>query len=148
VAKKQVLSLDYVPEFDFEVIGIYSSLRDYRLCFELNRGLDLQFSRVPDLVVKLEKSGGSAEFATFFFLSENGEEFYLIANRCQNGHFIPEAKQTDYFLVIKNRSRYTTIEGILETLRTIRNLSSALQIDLSSLKNAENFILLEPVQEK
>jgi hypothetical protein len=148
VAKKQVLSLEYVPEFDFEVLGIYSSLRDYRLCFELNRALDLHFSRIPDSVIKLEKSRATGEFATFFFLSENGEEFYLIANRCPNGHFIPEAKQTDFFLVIKNRSRYTSIDGILETLRTIRNLSSAQQIDLSVLKNAENFILLEPIEEK
>ena len=148
MAKKLLLSLDYVPEFDFEVVGIFSSLRDYRLCFELNRAMNLNFCRTPDLQVILDKNGGLGEFATFFYFSENSEEFYLVSNRCSNGHFIPEMKQTDYFLVIKNRSRYTTISNVLDTLKTIRNLSSALQIDLAALKSAENFILLEPVQEK
>lgn len=148
MAKKLLFSLDYVPDFDFEVIGIFSSLRDYRLCFELNRAMGLNFCRTPDLQVILDKNGVLGEFATFFVLSENSEELYLVANRCSNGHFIPEMKQTDYFLVIKNRSRYTTIPDVLETLKNIRNLSSAQQIDLSTLKSAENFILLEPVQQK
>jgi hypothetical protein len=139
VAKKQSFTLDFTPDLDFTVIAIFSSLRDFKLCFQLNNLLGLSMVR---------QKGSTGMFTRFFFLSEDEEEFYLIANRGSNGHFIPEVKHADYFLVIKNRGRYTSESVVLRQIQSIRNVSSAMPLKTDELTSIENFLLLEPVVEK
>ena len=148
VAKKQSFTLDFTPDLDFTVIAIFSSLRDFKLCFQLNNLLGLSMVRQPDLELILDKKGSTGMFTRFFFLSEDEEEFYLIANRGSNGHFIPEVKHADYFLVIKNRGRYTSESVVLRQIQSIRNGSSAMPLKTDELTSIENFLLLEPVVEK
>lgn len=148
MAKKQTFTLDFIPDLDFTVIAIFSSLRDHRFCFQANHELGLSMIRQPDLELKLDKKGSTGLFARFFFLSEDDEEFYLVANRGTNGHFIPEMKLADYFLIIKNRGRYTDEAEVLRRIQGIRNVSSALMLKTDDLTSTENFLLLEPVVEK
>lgn len=145
MAKKQTFTLDFVPDYDFIVIGIFCAYRDYRTCFELNRVLNLNLVRQDDLEVVLEKKGSSGAFAWFFQLNDDEEEYYLIANKGTHGYFIPELKQTDYFLVIKNPSRYTSCDELERRIRFVAIISSTNEIDPHELKSAENFLLLEPV---
>jgi hypothetical protein len=148
VARKQTFTLDFTPDLDFTVIALFSSLRDHKLCFQTNAVLGSSMVRQPDLELKLDKKGATGLFARFFFLSEDEEEFYLVANRGTNGHFIPEMKLADYFLVIKNRGRYTSESEVLRQMQSIRNVSSALLLKPEELTSTENFLLLEPVVEK
>lgn len=104
--------------------------------------------RYPDLELTLDKKGSTGMFARFFYLSEDEEEFHLVSNRGTNGHFIPEMKLSDYFLVIKNRGRYTSENEVLAHIQAIRNVSSALLLKTEELNSTENFLLLEPVVEK
>jgi hypothetical protein len=145
VAKKQTFTLDFVPDYDFIVIGIYCAYRDYRVCFELNRVLNLGLVRKDDLQIHLEKKGSSGEFSWFFQLNDDEEEYYLVSNKGTHGYFIPELKPTDYFLVIKNPSRYTQPEDLERRIRFVAIISSTVEIDPHELKSAENFLLLEPV---
>jgi len=148
VAKKQCFTLDFTPDFDFTVAAIVTSMRDFKLCFQLNTLLGLSMVRQPDLELKLDKKGSSGLFTRFFFLSEDEEEFYLVANRGTNGHFVPEVKHADFFLVIKNRGRYTIEAEVLRHLQSIRNVSSAMVLKTDELTSIENFLLLEPVVDK
>jgi len=145
VAKKQTFTLEFVPDFDFIVIGIFCAYRDYRLCFELNRVLNFNLVRQDDLEVRLEKRGSYGAFAWFFQLNDDEEELYLVANKGNNGFLIPELRQTDYFLVIKNPSRYTTVDDLERKIRFVAIISSTTPLDPGTLKSAENFLLLEPV---
>lgn len=134
-----------MPDFDFIVIGIFCAYRDYRLCFELNRVLNFNLVRQDDLEVRLEKRGSHGTFAWFFQLNDDEEEIYMVANKGTNGFLIPELRQTDYFLVIKNPSRYTTVDEMERKMRFVAIISSTAALDPTALKSAENFLLLEPV---
>lgn len=148
MAKKQTFTLDFKPDFDFTVIAVFSSIREHKFCYQINETLGISMVRQPDLELKLDKKGSSGLFARFFFLSDDHEEFYLIANRGTNGHFIPEMKVANYFLVIKNRGPYTVESEVLRHILNIRNVSSAMMINTGELNSTENFLLLEPVLEK
>lgn len=148
MAKKQTHTLEFVPDYDFIVIGIYSAYRDYRVCFELNRVLNFNLVRQDDLEVPLEKKGSTGLFAWFFQFNDDEEEIYLAANKGINGYLIPELRQTDYFLVIKNPSRYTTVDDLNRKLRFVAIINSTAELDLSTLKSAANFLLLERVKEE
>jgi len=144
VAKKQTFTLDFKPDYDFLLLGIFCAYRDYKLCAELNRHLQYNFEKLPDLEIRPDNRGSSYLFPYFFYLNEDEEEIYLISNKGNKYFFIPELKQCDYFLVIKNQSRYTTVEELERKIRFISIVSSTFEIEPSELKSAENFLFLEP----
>ncbi len=145
MSKKQTYTLAYTPEFDFLLIGIFCAYRDYRLCFELNRYLQYNLERKTDLELTLDQKGSSGRFPYFSALNEDEEEIYMVANKGSRYYFIPELKSCDYFLLIKNPSRYTLAEEIEKKIRFISIVSSTFEIDPYQLKSAENFLFLEPV---
>lgn len=147
MAKKHIQAIEFTPEFDFLVFGIFSSYRDYRLCFEINKKLEFQLQRQADMEVKLDRKGSNGLFANFLFITENEEEIYLVSNKCPNGLLIPEQKAIDYFLVIKNCSRYIVPDELMNAVKSISVISSIIAMDPGSLKSVENFLLLEPVNE-
>lgn len=98
--------------------------------------------------MKLDKKGSTGRFPYFFFLSDDEEEVYLISNKGSKSHFIPELKQCDYFLLIKNQSRFTSPEEIENKIKFISIISCTLQLDPFEIKSAENFLFLEPVIER
>ncbi len=148
MAKKPVYTLEFTPDYTFHVIAIFCAYRDYKLCFEINRKLFLGLQRFADKEILLDKKGSSGQFPYFFFLSEDEEEYYLIENRAHNGFFlVPEMRQTDYFLVIKNPGYAFDLNEHVQRLNSIKLVSRALSSDPKSLKSAENFLVFEPVKE-
>lgn len=145
MARKQHFTLEFTPEYDFLLLGIFCAHRDYKLCFQLNRRLPVDLKRIDDLSLQMEKKGSVSLFPVFFCRNEDEEEFYIVANKGSNGYFITELRQTDYFLVVRNPSRYTTATSLMEGLRSIDLVNSVMELDPSGLKSAENFLMLEPV---
>ncbi len=148
MAKKHTFQLDYKPEFDFLLLGIFCAYRDYRLCSELNRHLQIELEMQNDLELRLDNRGSTGRFPYFFYLSEDEEEFYVVSNKGSKSFFIPELKQCDYFLIVKNQSQYTIPEDLERKIRFISIVSSTQEINPHGLKSAENFLYLEPVSEK
>lgn len=147
MAKKQTHTLDFTPDFDFVVIAIYCAYRDYKLCADLNKTLGYSLEKKPDLEMKMSKRSTTSHFPYFLFLTDDEEEIYLISNKASNHLFIPELKQVDYFIVIKNISRFTDIDQLVKNTLSIKIISSAQELDPTAIKSAENFLMLEPIFE-
>ncbi len=45
------LTLKYEPDLDFVLIAITAPLKDYRLCFRINRQLSIDFRRIDELAL-------------------------------------------------------------------------------------------------
>ena len=140
---KKVLVFDIEDHLDFELMGIICAHRDFRLCFEINETTDLGFRKTDDLQLKLEKKHSTSYFSLYQYINLDGEEYFLITNRGTNGLFIPEQKHIDYFLLLRNKAPYTSTELLLEKLKSITIVNSALQIDPGSLKSADHFLYIE-----
>lgn len=81
-------------------------------------------------------------FSKYAYLSEDYEtEFYLIANRGYDGGWlIPEMRQTDYFLIIKNFIDDSDLQALDEQLNAIADVLVAGEILPEKLKSKENLI--------
>ncbi len=143
MAKKQTYILDYQEDYDFILLGIFCAYRDYRLCFEVDNILDLSLERMKDVELTMEKKGSSGLFPVFISTNVDDENYFIIGNKGSNGYFIPELKQVDYFLKIRNFSRYTKPDEIIKKLKTISIVSSAIEINPEVLKSAANFLMVE-----
>lgn len=137
--KKHLLEIEY--DFDFVLIGISSHEKDYRICWALNNKLDIELTKTDALEIKDKKQEEASSFS--LFACERPDEFmeYLvIANRSEKGLLIPEQKQMDYFFVIKGEIEDETVQEMINKIKEINFVLTAMRIDPSVLKSKQNLI--------
>ncbi len=134
---KTVLLADF--EFDFQLIGISSHAKDYRLSWELNKLFNTQLVKEKEVVFSTKK-GDKAKFSMYFYQDEIEErDIRLISNK-QNGRtLIPEQKAADYFLILYDYSSFDVSE-MLRDIRKINVVLTAFKVDINTLKSKENLL--------
>ena len=72
----------------------------------------------------------------------------MVGNKGNNGLLISELKQVDYFLLVRNNSRYTTSQILIEKIKSINIVSSVLEYFPDELKSGDLFLYIEKKAEK
>lgn len=136
---KFVLELE--PDFDFDVIGICSNHSDYRLCWSLNSGLDLNLEKCDeDFMVSGKKGAIMGTFSLYEFIDpETRTQFYLIKNKNKNEVLLPELPQLDYVLVLRENFDIDPVTFI-ENLKKVPSVQTAFLYHADELKSAANLI--------
>ncbi len=132
-------SLDLVDEYS--LIGIHSSIEDYKLAYLLNADLNMKFKKSA---YSLDFKNKNVSFPIFEFIDvKNQLSYYLIANKftgktTQNNSenlfsinemfsntslLIPEKKNVDYFLKIEGD--ITTVE-LFRTIEKVNKISQVI----------------------
>jgi len=141
VAKK-ILKFEIPNEFDFLLLAVICSYKDYRLCFELNQQLKLKLKREKDLEV-LNRQKNKSTFSNFYFSSEDNEQFRVINNKGGTRAFIPEMKTIDYFIIIKNLNQKKSVDDLINRIKKIEIISGIYEMDPNELKSGENFLIVD-----
>lgn len=132
------LKLDIEYDYDFELIGISSHEKDYRICWALNKALNIELQQQEDLQIKIKSVSNYSWY--LFENEEHYQEYCLVANRGNQAVLIPEQKQVDYFLMIRGVIREKEKEVILQNIKQIGMVLTAFMIDPNSLKSKQNLI--------
>ncbi|GAB3922869.1 IPExxxVDY family protein [Mucilaginibacter myungsuensis] len=137
---KKVLKLEF--DLDFVLIAITSAQKDYRMCYLINKFLHFNFKRVDDHEVNIyPNSPEPVQFAMFEDFWEASETmFYIIANRSPDGLLIPEMREADYFMLIKNYIDDQDLVNIVNGLNKIPEVVAAIKIDPKKVKSRENLL--------
>ncbi len=135
---KKILKVSF--DFDITLIGISSSLKDYRLCWFINKHLPLKFERIQDL--EIYSDFGEVSFHSCFKFSYDNIEtdLYIISNKNGPGYIIPESKETDYFMLSTESLNSEEEKAILNGLKKIDTIQSAYLLDPYSFKSRENLL--------
>lgn len=134
---KLVLSLNE-DEFDFGLLAICSHIKDYRMGWEINRHLNFDLQRIDD--IELKTPAGITSFSFFsYFNEETKVSVYLLANRSEGGLLIPEKKQVDFFLIIKEADE-SYYNEILLKLKKLPNILAVYAINPLELKSKNNLL--------
>lgn len=133
-------TLDIKDEYPYTLLGINTSLKGYRLAWNLNKNLDLRLQR-EDPLDSVNKLKERVTFSFFTFIDQDRNAAYrLVENRSGGNLFIPEQPRCDYLLIVDHASEM----GINEMLKIIRGISSvsmAFEIQIDSLKSKQNILL-------
>lgn len=133
---KKILKVDY--NYDISIIGISSSLRDYRLCWFINNQLPVKFTRIDDLLIYSD-FGEESYHSCFKFGLENSEtDLYLLSNKSGNSYIVPEMKESDYFILSTESLLDEDQKELLLLLNKLDIIQAAYPIDPYSLKSKEN----------
>jgi len=143
-AKVMILNkkfLKFEIDLDFVLIALTSPLKDYRICYLINKSLNFNFTKSPDLSVDIQQGVGQVLFSLYHYNWETTEtDFYFMANKGSDGYLVPEMKKADYFLLIKNYIDEKDLDDILTALNKIPEIVAAVKIDPKKIKSRENLL--------
>lgn len=138
---KKILLTDYI-DYDFKLIGICSQEDDFKLCFALNKALELDFERVHDIELIHGKQKNQLNFSCFFFHDSEYEcDYFLMSNRTASGYLLPEHKTIDYLLRIAGESDHIDASSILQKIKSMPQVLTAIAILPEETKSIENILV-------
>ncbi|TXC85408.1 IPExxxVDY family protein [Luteibaculum oceani] len=131
--------LDFDDEPEFHMIGIACHLKNYRLCWLVNKALNINLERSQDPYVFWPGKSIKSEHALFTGFNEFWKsQHYLIQNKgFQQTLVVPEHRAADYLLITKNpKEEYSTF--ILQELNKQNLILTAFKINPVGLKSSAN----------
>ncbi|HLG34669.1 MAG TPA: IPExxxVDY family protein [Bacteroidia bacterium] len=137
---KHILKTDTKAAYDFMLFGIICQSRDYKLCFEINRAMNLSLERGEDFEVPLNKGKDKIKTVRFEYNDGLGNEYYVMANKTSTGLLIPEHKSIDYFLMVRESTPHHDKVQTEKQLRSIPIILGAYYLEPEKLKTGERFI--------
>ncbi len=137
--KKKRLDIEYT--FDFELYGIISTVKAYKLAWELNHALGSKLVKVEDYEVQHKK-----KVVNYLHYAQIGEvnSLKLFKNKSneENGgrdFLVPEHPHFD-FILLAHGEAFTDSNRLQELLRNIPSIELVAFIPLAALKTKEYFI--------
>jgi hypothetical protein len=159
---KHTLQLE--DDYDFKLIGISSHVKDYRICWAINEILGVKLNKENSLEIKNKKQQTPSFFSFFNFDDiENFKEYIVVSNlseskistsnthtlfpgsgkeieSLQNEYLIPELKHLNYFLIVKGELTEIENEEIMNKIKSIDTVLTAVSINPNTLKSKQNLI--------
>lgn len=134
---KILLTLD--EDYDFTLIGISCHSKDYRLCWEINKALNIDLVRTEDLEIRKKGEVNSHSFYEFID-DDNYLEYYLISNRGSSGFLIPEQKSVDFFLMAKGNISDSHTKDTISKINALSLVLTSFSINPDMLKSKQNLL--------
>jgi len=134
---KTRFTLECTEELDFAVLAINSHIKGYKLCWNINNSLQLNFEKLNDHNIQEE-----LWFARYTHICDDGVEYNLLANRSKKGYLIPNQKSVNYFLVIKNDYWQQDKEEFISKLRKTKDILLVFELDTNLIKYIDRFIFI------
>jgi hypothetical protein len=133
--------LKFEIDFDFVLIAVTTSLKDYRVCFLINKYLNFNFVKNDDLEVDISPGSEPVLFSLYRYSWETTDtDFFFIGNKGSDGYLVPEIKSADYFLMIRNYIDDNELDTIVSSLNKIPEIVAAVKIDPKKIKSRENLL--------
>jgi hypothetical protein len=138
--KRTKLIIDY--EYDFELIGLTTILKGYKLAWEVNQLLHINLVKQPDLVVGFKNN----DEKTFSFYAYEGlhNRLKLFKNKASENDpgkyfLIPEFPHFDFIILAAMEEQYSH-QQLVTLIKSIPDVQLVAAIPLEGLKSKSNFI--------
>lgn len=121
--------LTVAPFDDIHLIGINSTLVDYKLAYHFNNSLKFNFIRLKEIMVDNE-----LPYAFFYYnAGENYNAYNLVSLRNKEHVCIKLTPQIDYLLIVRNHTTEDRLNQLIKSIRGINGVTYAYLMDLSKI---------------
>lgn len=130
---------DDFPEIT--LVGITTTLEDYRMAFFINKETPIKLERLDNLPVFDEKLKDLIAFTLYLWHDDDQRlSYYLISNEHEQGKLISLYPHANYFLLIKGRRNDVNSKNLLSTLRKLPLVSFVFLADISKIKELNGIL--------
>ncbi|MBA4299651.1 hypothetical protein SAMN03080617_01548 [Algoriphagus alkaliphilus] len=131
------------PTFEFELLGLVSPVKDYKMAWLINRELDIDLVKSDDLQIEF-LSSPRLEISQYLLSLPHGF-IQLLKNKALNtsqqlAYLIPELRNLDYFLLVQDQTQQTSISIFVDQLAKNPFIQSVVRLDISKIKSKENLL--------
>ena len=138
--KKKRLDIEFT--LDFDLYGIISTLKPYKLAWEINRCLNISLVKTEDYEV-IHKNRVLNNYLNFSQTTEHSLVKLFKTKPLEEEHernlLIPELPRFDFILLVRG-DPFRDSNRLQELLRNIPSIELAAFIPLTALKSKEHFI--------
>ena len=131
---KTVYTLKEVAGLDLTVFGINSHVKDYNLCWQINKILDLDLKKNKGATTSQKEI-----FSCFEFMVEE-QKILLVQNKSKKGYLLSEKKKIDYFLMFEPAINLDNRKEFLLKLSESSKILLIFEIDLEKEPQAHRLI--------
>jgi hypothetical protein len=130
------------PDYDFELYGIITSIKEYKLAWELNKRLEIRLIKQPDIQLDFLKEG--PVFISNYSYESGHSQYRLIRNKSINqsvnkiAFILTELQQFDFLLTRKGI--FKDNNEIISILKEIPLVDFANRFQVNDIKSKENLI--------
>lgn len=141
VADKKIT---YQLDADYRLIGLATGMKEYKLCFHLNRLLGCDFQKLPDLIFEAKDRTRSSQFSVLKAGDESSPaRYFVFGNKNMGEYLLPEFSDYDYLIQVPGNPENETITAILEAIRSLPEVALAAEIPLKKAKSKDRLIYNE-----
>lgn len=140
--KKNTLDISYT--FDFDLFGLSTAVREYRLAWEINKCCGIQLCKEEDVVFEL-KSGKKVYISNYLHETEH-QTLRMLKNKPVEGqsnsfpYLIPELKQFDYLILLSGEGDTLDETQLIAILNNLSVIQYFTKLDTDKLKSKDNLI--------
>lgn len=130
------------PDYEFDLYGIITTIKEYKLAWELNKVLDIHLIKQEDFKFDLLREGPLV-ISNFLFETEH-LQYRLLKNKPvdqsvnKTVYLLPELQKFDFLLIIKGLSKQD--DDIVSKIKSIPLIDFASRFNVSELRAKENLI--------
>lgn len=150
------LNFDDFCEEDYTLVGIHTTLEDYKLAYLLNKQLKTKFAKAT-YNLDFENEKNNASFSVFNFENTQYDfDWYLIANSFTHKkseafsellftsetktYLIPEKKNVDFFIKMEGETDAEFIKKTIDQIKNIPQVITSYAVDVNTLKSKDYLI--------
>lgn len=142
MSQKNIWDENYV--LDFELIGIVCPMKEYKVGWNLNqleifhlvKEDDVKIEFANKKIVRISNLADETDFSSVHLLRNK----LLVSSVQGNQYLLPDIKQFDYLLKIKNIIDSNWAKYILEEIKNCKAINYAVNIDIEKIRAKENLI--------
>ena len=162
---KKSYSIGFEYDYDFILIGICSPIKDYHMCYMLNKELGTSFHRSRlDVSMDFFEGIEKAQFSLYEYWDKQYEnQWYLLSNRCQilcneglqnkgtifdgiiqnekTKYLIPENSKVDFYLQLHGIFSENQKLNMIKNIKKLNRVVSAYEISIKDIASKENLII-------
>ncbi len=132
---------DIIKEFfeDTKLLGIVTTVKDYRFCWNLNEMLDLNFRVNHDLEIMLQRRKRKYFFSVYEYHEPNSSLCHYLYNNLYDGEYLlPEFKNLDFLWLMKNDTvTQYYLDQLKNLLQSIPDVQLVTELTNAKIKNKE-----------
>ena len=138
--KKNRLTTDY--PIDFELIGIVSPAKEYKLAWHINQLANIHLIKAKD--IQIDFANNHTIRVSNMEMDDGFRSIYLLKNRLlastssSNQYLVSELQQFDYLLKISNQVKETWAIELISAIKAISVVDYAAIIKVEKIKMSEN----------
>ena len=135
------LLLDFEDEIMYSIIGISSSMKDYKLVFNINKIQNYDFKRKDPFLFKFNDE----DYKYSVYLNVNEQDllnYYLISNSCEAVKLLSKYKHFDYLLVIEGEIDDDVLSEISMEIKRVKGVMMTSIIDAEILNSIPNLRIM------